>query len=164
MLDLDRNVGRVLDCLETLGLKNNTLVIFASDKGPATVYGNHAGSAYPLRGAKSTEFDGGVRTPCIMYWPGTIAPGKSCDTPAATVDILPTLAAFIDGAQLPNDRTIDDYDIRSLFLDNMEDYPKALYDMENDPQESVDVQDKYPEIVAQIDSMANIVRTDIWKK
>ncbi len=121
MLDVDQNVGRILDSLKSYELEKTTLVIFASDNGPATVFGNHAGSAHPLRGAKSTEFDGGVRSPCIMYWPQTIAPNQVCADPVATVDILPTLVNLIPAARMPpemvgDDRVIDGRDIRSLFL------------------------------------------------
>jgi arylsulfatase A-like enzyme len=81
------------------------MVIFSSDNGPWLCYGEHAGSAGPLREGKGTTFDGGCREPTIMWWPGTIPADSVCNTPAMTIDILPTLAELI-GAKLP-DHKID---------------------------------------------------------
>jgi len=88
-------------------------VIFTSDNGPWLSYGNHAGSAGPLREGKGTAWEGGQRVPCIARWPGTIPAGSVCDTPAMHLDLVPTVAALI-GAKLPAHR-IDGKDIRALF-------------------------------------------------
>ena len=75
--EVDWSVGQVLKALERLGLDERTLVIFTSDNGPWLSYGDHAGSAGPLREGKGTSFDGGVREPCVMRWPGKIPPARS---------------------------------------------------------------------------------------
>ncbi len=100
IMEIDWSVGRIMDTLDRLGLADNTLVIFASDNGPWLNFGNHAGSAGPLREGKGTMWDGGARVPCIMRWPGHIAPGSECRQLAASIDIFPTIAA-ITGARLP---------------------------------------------------------------
>jgi arylsulfatase A len=111
--EIDWSVGRILDTLSKLGLDERTLVIFTSDNGPWLSYGDHAGSAEPLREGKGTSFEGGVREPCVMRWPGHIPPGSICREPAMTIDILPTLAKLI-GAATPSDRIIDGLDIWPL--------------------------------------------------
>ena len=73
--EIDESAGRILDALRRLDLDDDTLVIFTSDNGPWLSYGDHAGSAAPLREGKGTTFDGGVRVPCIMRWPARI-PGR----------------------------------------------------------------------------------------
>ncbi len=98
--EIDWSVGQVLATLDRLGLAENTLVIFTSDNGPWLNFGNHAGSAGPLREGKGTAFEGGVRVPAIMRWPGQIKPGSVSRKMASTLDILPTVAA-ITGASLP---------------------------------------------------------------
>ncbi len=111
--EIDWSVGRVLETLERLGLDERTLVIFTSDNGPWLSYGDHAGSAGALREGKGTSFEGGVREPCLMRWPGKIAAGAVCHEPVMTIDLLPTLAKLA-GADLPEDRTIDGLDIWPL--------------------------------------------------
>jgi arylsulfatase A len=112
MMEVDWSVGQILDCLKRNDLDDNTLVIFTSDNGPWLSYGDHAGSAGPLREGKGTMFDGGCREPTIMRWPGTIPAGTKCSVPAMTIDILPTMAALI-GAELP-DHPIDGKNIWPL--------------------------------------------------
>jgi arylsulfatase A len=111
--EVDWSVGQILETLERLKLDGNTLVIFTSDNGPWLSYGDHAGTAGPLREGKGTSFEGGVREPCVMRWPGHIPPGTVCHEPAMTIDLLPTLAKLI-GAELPQDRIIDGLDIWPL--------------------------------------------------
>jgi arylsulfatase A-like enzyme len=112
MMELDWSMGQILQTLKRLNLDENTLVIFTSDNGPWVSYGDHSGSAAPLREAKGTTWEGGVRVPCIMRWPGRIPPGTICSEPAMTIDVFPTLAALI-GAELP-DHPVDGRDIWSL--------------------------------------------------
>ncbi len=100
IMEIDWSVGEILKALKRYDLEEDTLVIFASDNGPWLNFGNHAGSAYPLREAKGTAWEGGVRVPCIMRWPGQIPAGTICDKMAATIDILPTLATIV-GASIP---------------------------------------------------------------
>ena len=112
--EIDWSVGQILATLERLKLDENTLVIFTSDNGPWLNYGNHAGSAGPLREGKGTAWDGGVRVPCVMRWPGRIAASTVCTEPCMTIDLLPTFAGLI-GAELPA-RKIDGLDIAPLLV------------------------------------------------
>lgn len=110
--ELDWSVGQVLKALKDNNLDEDTLVIFTCDNGPWLSYGDHAGSAGPLREGKGTAWDGGQREPCIMRWPGKIPPNLVQHQPAMTIDILPTIAKLI-GAKLP-DHKIDGKDIFPL--------------------------------------------------
>lgn len=107
--ELDWSVGEILKAVHDNGLDENTLVVFFSDNGPFLSYGEHAGHAVPLREGKLTTFDGGVRVPCIMRWPGRIPAGRVCDEPLIEMDFLPTIAGLI-GADLP-ERKIDGLDV-----------------------------------------------------
>ncbi|RMG01685.1 MAG: N-acetylgalactosamine-6-sulfatase, partial [Planctomycetota bacterium] len=111
--ELDFHIGRILDTIRELDLAENTYVIFTSDNGPWYKKGPHGGSAFPLRGAKTSTWEGGLRVPCIMWAPGRIPPGTVCDEIAATIDILPTFAKLA-GASVPQDRIIDGRDISDL--------------------------------------------------
>jgi arylsulfatase A len=127
VMELDWSVGQILNELRTLKIDRQTLVIFTSDNGPWLSRGEQGGSARPLRGGKGTTYEGGVREPCLMCWPGTIPAGSVCHEVAATMDLLPTFAALGD-AKLPAGRTIDGHDIRPLLTDDRAKSPwKALY-------------------------------------
>ena len=123
--EIDWSVGRVLEAIKEAGVENNTLVIFASDNGPWLSFGNHAGSAEPLREGKGTAFDGGVRVPFIAWWPGIIPEGTEVSTPAMTIDIFPTMAGLID-AELPA-HTIDGKSIWSLITGEESVSPQEAY-------------------------------------
>ncbi len=112
IMEIDWSVGEILKTLNECGLDDNTLVIFTTDNGPWLSYGNHAGSALPLREGKGTTWEGGIRQPCIMRWPGQIPPGSMCREPAMSIDVFPTVARLID-AELP-DHKIDGKDIWPL--------------------------------------------------
>ncbi len=112
VMEIDWSVGQILSTLKRLGIDKKTLVIFSSDNGPWLSYGDHAGSAKPLREGKGTTFDGGQREPTIMRWPGKIPAGLVCKEPASAMDVLPTLSKLA-GAELPA-RPIDGKDIWSL--------------------------------------------------
>ena len=112
IMEIDWSVGEILQTLRRLNLDENTLVIFASDNGPWLSYGEHSGHSGRLREGKGTTWEGGVRVPCVMRWPGQIPRGLVCTEPAMTIDILPTVARLI-GAGLPA-HPIDGLDIRSL--------------------------------------------------
>ncbi len=114
MAEVDWSVGEVLATLARLGIDRETLVVFTSDNGPWLTYGDHAGSALPLREGKGTTFEGGVRVPAIFRWPGRIPAGRVVDEMALTMDLLPTFARLA-GATVPTDRTIDGRDIWPLF-------------------------------------------------
>ena len=110
--EIDDSVGRVVRRLDEYGLTDNTIVIFTSDNGPWTRFGNHAGETGPLRGDKGTTFEGGVRVPGIFCYPGNIPAGTESAAIASTLDILPTLAAFT-GAALP-EKKIDGHSLAPL--------------------------------------------------
>jgi arylsulfatase len=122
--EIDFNVGRIIDEVKEMGLAENTYVLFTSDNGPWLIKNkdhadghlpsDHGGSAGPLRSGKVSTFEGGVRVPAIVWGPGRVPAGTTCDLIASTLDVLPTFAA-LSGAELPSDRVIDGEDIRHLF-------------------------------------------------
>jgi len=111
--ELDGSVGEIMDRIRQLDLDRRTMVLFTSDNGPWLTYGNRAGSAGPLREGKATAFEGGVRVPCIVRWPGRIPAGAVSGELTSTIDLLPTIAR-IAGARLPRGRIIDGKDLWPL--------------------------------------------------
>jgi len=107
--EIDWSMGQIMAAIREAGIDSKTLVIFTSDNGAA------AGSSAPWRGKKGSIYEGGVREPCIMRWPGRIPAGTSCPQIAGNIDMLPTLAALV-GTPLPEGRTLDGRDIRSLMF------------------------------------------------
>jgi arylsulfatase A-like enzyme len=208
--ELDWSVGEVLRTLRENHLDRDTLVVFTSDNGPWSVYGNHAGSTGGLRGTKGTSFEGGVRVPAVAWWPGQIAPGSVCREVAGTIDLLPSVAA-IAGASLPPDRAIDGGDLGPLLrgvpgarspreaqfiywishLDAVRSgrwklhFPHpflsivqagkdgtpgtttthqtglALYDLEADPAESLDVAALNPDVVGRLSALGERMRSEL---
>ncbi|HSG67507.1 MAG TPA: sulfatase [Bacteroidales bacterium] len=114
MQEVDWSVGEVINTLRELGLEDNTLVIYTSDNGPWLNFGNHAGSALPLREGKGNAWEGGVRVPCVMFYPPLIRAGQTTAKMASTMDILPTIAA-LTGAPLPS-KYIDGVNILPLLI------------------------------------------------
>jgi arylsulfatase A-like enzyme len=98
--EIDWSVGEVMAELKRQGLDNKTLVLFTSDNGPAI------GSAFPLRGKKGSVYEGGMREPAVIRWPGVIPAGVVCDELLTSLDLFPTIA-YLTGAKIPNDRIID---------------------------------------------------------
>ncbi|MFQ6036961.1 MAG: sulfatase-like hydrolase/transferase [Sedimentisphaerales bacterium] len=111
--EIDWSVGRILKTLKRLGIDEKTLVLFTSDNGPWLSKGENGGSALPLRAGKGTTYEGGMRVPCIVRWPGKIPAGAVCYELCATIDLLPTFAKLA-GAKVPSDRVIDGKDIWPL--------------------------------------------------
>jgi len=111
--EIDWSTGEILNALKRLGLDQNTLVTFTSDNGPWLAKGKDGGSALPLRDGKGTAWEGGMRVPAIMRWPGRIPSGSLCKEMALTIDLLPTLAGLA-GVEPPSDRIIDGKDIWPL--------------------------------------------------
>jgi uncharacterized sulfatase len=107
--ELDASVGAVLDALRDARIDRNTLVLFTSDNGPWLPFRDHGGSSGPLREGKGTTWEGGVRTPAIFWWPGTVQPGVVTDVGSA-LDLFATAAA-LSGAAAPADRTLDSFDL-----------------------------------------------------
>jgi arylsulfatase A-like enzyme len=112
--EIDWQVGQIMDALQTHGIDDNTCVVFTSDNGPWLLYGDHAGSAKPLREGKGTNFEGGFRVACLMRWPGRIPAGSVCTEVASAMDLLPTFAGLASAA-LP-DNTIDGKNIAPLMF------------------------------------------------
>ena len=125
MMEVDWSVGQIMKALRKHKLHRNTLFVFTSDNGPWLNYGDHAGSAAPLREGKGTMFEGGCREPTLAWWPGTIPPGSVCREPAMTIDLLPTVAHLI-GAELPKER-IDGKNIWALFVSENAKSPHEAY-------------------------------------
>ena len=110
--EIDASVGKILQALKLNGIEKDTLVIFTTDNGPWLSYGDHAGTAGPLREGKGTCWEGGVRVPCIMRWPGKIPAGTESDAMLMTIDLFPTIARLV-GAELPK-HAIDGLDVWPL--------------------------------------------------
>ncbi|MEL7500294.1 MAG: sulfatase [Planctomycetota bacterium] len=125
MMEVDWSVGEIIGALEKNGIAENTLVVFTSDNGPWLSYGDHAGSAKPFREGKGTMWEGGYRVPTLMQWPGKIKSGSTCDELASTIDILPTIATWIDG-ELPTHK-IDGLDISSLMFEEGKTSPHSHF-------------------------------------
>jgi len=212
MEEVDWSLGEVMKALKENGLAKNTLVIFTSDNGPWLTFGNHAGNTGGLREGKGTAWDGGLKVPCIMSWPGKIAPGTICNNLATTMDILPTVAGIcnsklpskkIDGVDIsallkglpnanPRDEFVYYYDKNNLkairkgnwklvFPAIGQTYSKpgamandgfpgkhssdsvrlALYNLSTDPGEDRDIKDQRPDVVTQLNTIADKYRKAI---
>jgi arylsulfatase A-like enzyme len=116
--ELDWSVGRILAELKQLQLDENTLVVFASDNGPEVreELGDHVGNAKPLSGGKYSNWEGGVRVPAIMRWPGRIPKGVISGEIASIMDLFPTFMRLA-GGELPQDLKIDGKNITPLMFD-----------------------------------------------
>ena len=109
---IDWSTGAILNEIKQTGLDNNTLIIFTSDNGSRNDYGSSNG---PLRGVKGTTWEGGMRVPCIMRWPGHVPEGTKCSEIVTSMDFYPTFAELA-GTDIPDDRIIDGWDIRKLMM------------------------------------------------
>lgn len=98
--EIDWSVGEVMAAVEREGLASNTIIIFSSDNGPWLSYGNHAGSAGPLREGKGTTWEGGVRVPCVIRYPGHFGGERARSFPCMSIDVLPTICEWTE-APLP---------------------------------------------------------------
>ena len=125
--EFDSETGRLLDAVDRLGLRDNTLVIYTTDNGPwnQKAYtdkkkGHPKGSVFwgsstPLRDGKGSCYEAGSRAPCIVRWPGKVPENRVCDAIFATIDFLPTFARLA-GFKVPDDRVIDGVDQTDLLL------------------------------------------------
>jgi uncharacterized sulfatase len=107
--EMDWSAGQILEALRAAGLDRRTLVMFTSDNGPWLPFRHHAGSSGPLKEGKGTTWEGGVRTPAIFRWPGTVPRGTVTEL-GSGLDMLATAAA-LSGATLPRDRVLDSVDL-----------------------------------------------------
>lgn len=178
--ELDDSTGQILDRVRSLGLAEKTLVIFTSDNGPER---NTPGTAAPLSGTKHTVYEGGLRVPCIAWWPGQVPSARVCGEFVTTLDVLPTLAGLADTA-LPKDLVLDGFDIRDVLLKPDGRSPRktlyslyglkkkrqqsmregswklhlgqspALYQLTNDVSEKSDVAAENPDVVKRLTELA----------
>ncbi|RKY83551.1 sulfatase [candidate division KSB1 bacterium] len=119
---VDMSVGRIMNKLDELGLTENTVVFFFSDNG-----GNgRVTSNEPLRGSKGMLYEGGIRVPMIVRWPGKVKPGTLCDTPVIGTDFYPTILE-ITGAEPPVNHIIDGESLIPLFLQKRKLKRKAIF-------------------------------------
>ncbi|MHC4625465.1 MAG: sulfatase, partial [Planctomycetota bacterium] len=108
----DQGVGRMMAKLDELGLTDNTIVIFSSDNGgvggykPLGIKGGEITSNAPLRGGKGMLYEGGIRVPLLVRWPGVVSPASRCDAPVITVDFYPTLLEMAS-AERPAGQVLD---------------------------------------------------------
>ncbi len=112
--EIDQSVAQLRRALARKGFAENTLIIYTSDNGPWLAYGGHAGRATPLREGKGTSFEGGIRVPCIVHWPGVVPAGQLNNSPLRTLDILPSIAALLE-EPLP-EQVIDGHERLSTLL------------------------------------------------
>lgn len=193
---LDRDIGKLFDTLKQLGIDDNTIVFFASDNGPHKEGGQDAtffDSSGPLRGIKRDMYDGGIRVPMIVRWPGKIKPGQVSDHVWAFWDFMPTVAQ-IAGTAVPEDtdgisvlptlmgekQAQHEYLYWEFYergfgqavrmgnwkaVRNDTGEPIELYDLSNDIGETNDLAAKHPDIVAKMGELMQQahVKTDIWK-
>ena len=103
---MDAGFGRLMAEIDSLGLRDDTLVFFTSDNGPAQTGFHPYGSAAPLRAKKGHVWEGGIRVPGLLRWPGKTKPGTVIEEPVCGVDLLPTLCE-IAGVETPQDRAMD---------------------------------------------------------
>jgi len=93
---LDKNIGRLLDKLEELDIADNTIVIFVSDNGGLSTAEGSSTSNLPLKGGKGWLYEGGIRVPMIIKWPGVTQPGSVSNTPVTSTDFYPTILQMAD--------------------------------------------------------------------
>jgi arylsulfatase A-like enzyme len=114
LAEMDSHVGALLDAIDALGIRDNTIVIFTSDNGPEATWPRQ-GSSGPWRGYYFTHMEGSLRTPFLMRWPGHVPAGRVSNEIVHEVDTFTTLAT-IAGAAVPTDRPIDGVDQTGLLL------------------------------------------------
>lgn len=114
LMELDWSVGEILKALQKTGVSKKTLVVFTSDNGPWTMFKEFGGLAAPLRGEKSTTWEGGGRVPAIAYWPGTVKPAISSAF-VVNSDIYSTLATLTDST-IKKGEAIDSLDMSNVLL------------------------------------------------
>ena len=123
---MDEAAGRVLDALDRLDLDEDTIVVFFSDNGGLSTSEGHPTSNLPLRAGKGWLYEGGIREPCVLRWPGKLAPGSVSDLPVQSVDLLPTLAAAT-GVPLPEGVTMDGVNLLPALRDGEALPPRDLF-------------------------------------
>lgn len=118
MVEMDHRVGQVVQEIDRLGLSSDTLLIFCSDNGPE-FRAPYRGTAGPWSGTYHTAMEGSLRVPCILRWPGKVAPGRLSNEIVHVTDLFTTLAR-VAGGRVPQDRPIDGIDQLPFFLGQQE--------------------------------------------
>ncbi|WP_373522021.1 arylsulfatase [Aquiflexum sp.] len=185
--NLDRQVGEIIEKLEMLGIRENTIIVFASDNGPHFEGGNEPdffNSNGIYRGYKRDLYEGGIKTPLIVNWPNKIKAGSTTDHISAFWDLMPTFLELsgkkidvqIDGISLaptllgkPDQIKHDylywefveqggkqairkgDWKALRLNLKNEKNPPIELYNLKDDPYESINIAESHPEIIRQME-------------
>jgi arylsulfatase A-like enzyme len=168
---LDEAVGRIVAAIDQFGLAENTLVIFTNDNGGLTEEVNR-----PWRGTKNTTYEGGIRVPFVLRWPGRIARGSTNDALMHVTDLYPTLVTLAGGS-LEQELPLDGFDMAPVILAGQgsprreilieatgsvrlptirrDDYKlvgKELYDLAADPGEKTDIAAAHPDVVRELAS------------
>ena len=117
--DMDRGIGKILDKLEEKGMADNTLVIFFSDNGP-----NKVGNTGPYSGNKGHVFEGGIRVPCLIRWPGKIQEGSTSDQAFISMDLTASIAAIT--GETPQ-KPLDGIDLVGHLVSGKEPYARNLF-------------------------------------
>jgi len=194
---MDKEIGKLLNTLEAQGLTENTVIMLVSDNGGATpIYANNG----PLRGSKYLLYEGGIRIPMIVAWPGKFQENTTSDNVVSTMDIFPTLTNLtstetpkhVDGMDITAILTGKDTNLEHQLLvwdtghetairqgkwklktatdDQYANYEMVdielgtfLYDLEQDPGESVDLSKQHPEVVEELTKLYKIWKKDINK-
>lgn len=173
----DRNVGRVLDQLDSLDLSDDTIVVYFSDNGPNSWRYNGG-----MKGRKGSTDEGGIRSVCYMRWPGKLPAGKTVEPICGAIDLLPTLTTLA-GVPLVGDKPLDGVDLTPLLRGEAEDWPERmifstwagrvsvrtpthrldnggkLFDMVNDPGQTVSINDRQPELAKKL-----VGAVEAWKQ
>lgn len=185
---LDRDVGRLLDLIDELGLGAKTAVFFCSDNGAAERWEGRFDSSGPLRGRKRDLTEGGLRSPMIIRWTGTVPPGEVNDQPWWAADVLPSLATLagveppsgIDGQALIAWKAGESEPAERFFYWEFHEggfgraaregwwkviwpgleRPLELYDLQQDPAESRDLAKQHPDIVKRLRAKIEAARTE----
>jgi len=124
--EIDAGVGKILEEIKLLGLDENTMVIFTSDNGPWLGKELQGGSAGLLKGGKFTTWEGGLREPCIVRWPGVIPENTINMSITSTLDVFPTILNFA-GLKLPADRVIDGYSLKDTLMKNTQSPRQTIF-------------------------------------
>lgn len=115
LASLDANIGRLIDALKSSEIYDNTIVVLTGDNGGRTSwFQKHPTSNQPLRTGKTFLFEGGLRTPLLIHWPGNSKPGMSSDTPVVSMDFYPTLLEMA-GLELQPEQHLDGTSLAPLF-------------------------------------------------
>lgn len=185
---IDWSVNAIVNELEQLGIKDNTLIVFTSDNGSR---GDNGASNAPLRGKKATTWEGGFRVPCIMYWNGHIKPGQVLNGIVSSLDFYKTFARLAE-AVVPENIINDSFDVSDYMMGNKDESPREtfffyymnsleavrhrnyklhvqknkesvleLYDLESDISETKNVAEDFPDVVAQLNMLMDECRYDI---